>query len=394
MEFTEQKLKYLAEAMPGVKAFYLLRGQRLAALYQSPALLSAAGPDGPALAQTTKNDALDAVVPQDRSALLEALRHCVETRGAADCRWRVRFSYSRSPVGVGASVFCCGEMDGAPVLFVLFGADGVTPPGADALLRSAADMAGAASKQLPAGYAAGRQSYVSAVENAGFCVWHYDVPAHRLTDDGHGLEHFGFGDTVEDVPAALLPLCLPEDRKKLRELFRRTDAGEAGATADIWMREKPDAPSRCRRFVSTPDAAADGGPATAWIVSTDVTEPTLERSRYRKTIRSLLSSRPDAIGTYRLNLTQNRVENASSPLRSVERALRSDTADGFFEHVASYICDEEEKRAYLDRCSREADRGAAERRDHAHHGIPPPHRRRGDAVGESVFHTAEKPRHR
>jgi len=87
------------------------------------------------------------------------------------------------------------------------------------------------------------------VEGAGLGVWEYDIRRHRITSPSHSFKRFGVPDVVEDVPASILPMTMPEDRDKLLNIYRRIEAGEEHIEEYFWMKWREDMPARCEHVV-------------------------------------------------------------------------------------------------------------------------------------------------
>ena len=122
MELTEEKLNYLAEAMPGSKAIYQIRGAQICALYLSPALHTAVGMDSGEFERRARENAADTVLPADLPPLMEQVQACVRTHRPMQHYWRVVHP-RQGFIWVHGSASYCGEYGGCPVLLVTYGTD-------------------------------------------------------------------------------------------------------------------------------------------------------------------------------------------------------------------------------------------------------------------------------
>jgi len=120
MELTSELLSYLAEVTPGNKAIYQIRDGRIILLCRSRALSDALDLDADEYDRIVRRDATDLVVPDDLPGLREAVQDCVRTKGKMDRYWRV-LQGDKSFVWVHGSGSYCGELDGYPVVLIIYG---------------------------------------------------------------------------------------------------------------------------------------------------------------------------------------------------------------------------------------------------------------------------------
>jgi len=190
------------------------------------------------------------------------------------------------------------------------------------------------------------QRYMSAVEGAGFRVWIYHIREHRVCGTGKGPYLPGLEEVMEDIPGCMIPLCAPEDREKFLDMYRRMEQGEREVSADVWIRTAPEMPLRLQRIIYSV-ADTDGvSPTLAYGIGYDITEQAQQRERFRKMTQVMLSANPGAIGSYRLNLTQNSFLGGNSSSAFVEKAFTADTADGFFKKVSSLMVSPDKREEY------------------------------------------------
>lgn len=122
MIFTDEKLNYLVEAIPGNKAIYKISGDHIIALYLSPDLPAIVGMADDEFVRVTSENAADMVIPEDLPDLMSALTGCIRTRKPMSHTWRVKHSH-QGFLWVHGNASYCGERDGEPVLLVSYGTD-------------------------------------------------------------------------------------------------------------------------------------------------------------------------------------------------------------------------------------------------------------------------------
>jgi len=204
-----------------------------------------------------------------------------------------------------------------------------------------------------------RQMYETAAELAHIAVWIYDIPSHRIFLSSNkatqsDCELYKIPRTIENVPAALSNWIKPQDYAKVCNVYRQIDNGAPFATCDYWYREVNGAKPRCERMAYTTVFDKEGKPLYAYGIGIDITLQEQEKQKYQRTIDTLLSSNPDALGTFRIDLTDNTVLEGHTAANELRDALFAPTFDGFTAKVAAKILSEEARDSYLRDFSREA----------------------------------------
>jgi signal transduction histidine kinase/CheY-like chemotaxis protein len=204
-----------------------------------------------------------------------------------------------------------------------------------------------------------RRMYEAAAELANLSVWEYDVRRHTITMSDSlatraDMHAFSIPKVLENVPECSRQWVADEDYHKLRELYESIDAGAPSAGCEYWYKNLPGSPARCERVFYTTVFDEAGKPVSAYGIGMDITAHEQEKDKYSQSIHTLMAANPDAIGTFRLDLTKNVCSFARSPFTYIEDALASESADGFFERVAGMIIDIDERRRYAAEINREA----------------------------------------
>ena len=201
-----------------------------------------------------------------------------------------------------------------------------------------------------------RRMYEAAASIANLSVWTYDIPNRRIVfsdsmSTARDCEEYAIPKVLENVPESTEQWIDEADIQKVRELYRAIEEGAPSASAEYWYKKQPGTAARCERVIYTTVFDEGGRPVSAFGIGLDITAQVREREKYRLTIQTLLSSHPDAIGTFRLNLTKDALADGQSVSEELKKTVMSETADGFFRNVADTIADEDERRGYLERCS-------------------------------------------
>jgi signal transduction histidine kinase/ActR/RegA family two-component response regulator len=84
----------------------------------------------------------------------------------------------------------------------------------------------------------------------------------------------------------------------------------------------------------------------AYGVGRNITAEKNAESRYSETVRELLSLSPNALCTFRLNLTKNLCSEEHGTSQYIEKLIFSDTADNLFANIENIILDQEQKESF------------------------------------------------
>ena len=153
-----------------------------------------------------------------------------------------------------------------------------------------------------------QRRYQLAVDGAGLGVWEYDIVNHRITSPSGSFRKFGVPDVIENVPESILPLLKDDDRSKLKEMFRRIEAGEPRVEGSFWMKWREDIPPRCEHVIYSVERDASGRPSVAYGIGMDATAQKNAEEQYERELADLRSAEAvNLIAKGRHNLTQNKV---------------------------------------------------------------------------------------
>lgn len=208
--------------------------------------------------------------------------------------------------------------------------------------------------------------YEVAAELANLTIWVYDVKKHQITlsDNApttHDIETFGFPQVIENVPENLFQFVEPSEEMTMRAMYRALDEGVPEYTCEYHYRVQPGVPDHWERVRYTMTYDENGNPDLAYAVGLDITAEKHELERYRQSIKTLMDSNPDTIGSFRLNLTQNTFLGGDSSSPAIARLMPCETADVFFEQMAAHVIDADTRARYKRDFNRRALLAAAER---------------------------------
>ncbi|MCI2049750.1 MAG: response regulator [Lachnospiraceae bacterium] len=182
-----------------------------------------------------------------------------------------------------------------------------------------------------------QEKYRAATEGANLRVYEYDIRSHTIYLPEHAQKLFGVPSAViPNVPESLLPEFFEEDHEKLRAFFARVDRGEKIVTACFRMQEV-NGFSAYLRYTFTTVFDQAGVPVKAYAVAEDITAQRRAEDEFKETIQALLSANPNALCTYRIDLTRNVCSEEHGTSAYILDMLRADTADRLFENLLAII---------------------------------------------------------
>lgn len=199
-----------------------------------------------------------------------------------------------------------------------------------------------------------RRRYELAIRSASLAVWEYEIGTKRLVmprgiNSGFARERYGLtGNTLENVPDSVLHMGLNEaEREKILRLHEEIRSGQEFATADVWFRRTPEEKPECDRISYIVVKDGSGRPVRAYGSGLDITAEKQEQLNFHQAIQTILTANPQALCTFRLNLTQNQCCESHGMSPFIVNTLRSDTLDGLFENCRKLIPDEDDKAAFF-----------------------------------------------
>ena len=334
MEVTPQILATIKQYVPGNIAVYRINGTTVETLYSSSGLPAILGMTKDEYDELTQRDAAEVVFAEDRPGLMAAVQNTIKTKKPLDYHYRV-IHKTNDIDWVHAMATVCGERDGCPVLLTeYYNASGEQKPLYNELLKT-------------------KSMYELAVENASLGVWEYDIKTHTITSSSQSFRKLGIPDVVKDVPESILNLCSTEDQEKLIDMYRRVCSGETNVSEDFWMRWRPGQPQRCERVVYSVVKDENGKPVTAYGIGMNVTEQKRELDKYSRSLEELLKLNPNALCSFRLNLSSNSLESGHSSSTAIQKLFDVRTVDALFSNIATLITEPDDMTAFTSSFNRE-----------------------------------------
>ena len=190
-----------------------------------------------------------------------------------------------------------------------------------------------------------RRIYEAAVEESNLVVWEYDIPNHRIIMaenefTRYDYRKFGLPKITENAPQSLLPYIDDAYEETFLEMYRRIDAGAPRASCEVWYKLKPGTEPRCEHISYTTVFDGDGRPVKAYGIGRNITRQKLAQEDYDRMREQLTGNLTDVVGSFQLNLSQNKYLSGYSPAPWVVKTLARETADGHFAATAATVAND------------------------------------------------------
>lgn len=194
-----------------------------------------------------------------------------------------------------------------------------------------------------------RTSLEIAIQNVDMILGEY-YPDEKMMLYGNGREKWELAKYMENYPESWFALDIthPEDEKVLREAYRQVDAEEENVVCDVRNRKSLHSEQYSwyrMKFVSIMN---ENGERTKVIcLYTNINEQKKAEAAYKKHLDAIIRLNPEALSTFRLNLTQNLCESGYSADPEIMQLFYESSINDFFRKAALMIPYPEEKQKFI-----------------------------------------------
>jgi PAS domain S-box-containing protein len=198
-----------------------------------------------------------------------------------------------------------------------------------------------------------QEKYRAATEGANLRVYEYDIKSHTIILPEHARKLFGVPSAiVTGIPESILPLFQEEDYDRVRRFFMCVEQGER-RISDVFLMKPVDGYSAYLRYTFTTVSDQTGAPVKAFAVAEDITAQKRAETDFNETIQAFMSANPNALCSYKLNLTRNLCSEEHGSSDYILDVLRADSADRLFQNLIRIVPEEAQRDAVADFFSRE-----------------------------------------
>lgn len=186
-----------------------------------------------------------------------------------------------------------------------------------------------------------QKRYENAVRGGNIAVWEYDIQTCSITASEESLGLLGIPNHLENIPDSLLPFFDPVSYTPLCDQLAAIEQGLTPPPADLWILGEH-GNHRCYKVSYSLIKDEKGAPVKAYGVAQDITLQKQIEEEYSRLSSDFLSLNPDALCSFRLNLTQNTCYGGHGSSNYIKKVLSSKTAKGFFNQLLALISNPED----------------------------------------------------
>jgi PAS domain S-box-containing protein len=195
--------------------------------------------------------------------------------------------------------------------------------------------------EMEIAYKEAHERYLSAVKGGNIAVWEYSLDDDIITSPEHSLGLMGLPDTIKNPTESLkeyfLPVSWDDIAKQLEEIKRGIDS----TSYDFWGKG-PNGHQHCFKVTYTVLKDSSGKPIKALGVAQDITVQKRIEEEYSRSAQDFLAINPNALCSFRMNLTKDICYQGHGSSTYIKRILSSDTATGFFKNLMTLIIDDDD----------------------------------------------------
>jgi len=202
-----------------------------------------------------------------------------------------------------------------------------------------------------------RQMYRTAAQVSRLVVWEYDARTRRISmmmDNaytGETCRRLGIPAVLENGPDTLAAMIAPKDREAFRKMYRRMDGGAQEASCEF---EIPTSEGMlCWSTVCSAVRDEKGSLLTICGIGRDITDQRREQEHFRREFQQLLAVNPEAIGSFRHNLTKNWTGDGQGVFSKRFGEEASGTVDRHVAALGALLINREDRWKFLKDFSRE-----------------------------------------
>lgn len=187
-----------------------------------------------------------------------------------------------------------------------------------------------------------RGLYEAALTNTRLAIFEYDIAKHRITMANNDFSRAEFAtlhlsEVLENVPDSIVSRFEEASVPALLEMYAKIDEGVPEASCEVWFKPQIGIEARCERITYRTVFDERGKPLRAQGVSQDITREKLEQRKYVLMYEQLANANLDALGSYRIDLTDNRCLTSESPLPGRMGHGEFQGVEGFVEALVSLV---------------------------------------------------------
>lgn len=188
------------------------------------------------------------------------------------------------------------------------------------------------------------EMYRIALEQSKATVWSYDIATRTITQTELSSAQYDFPETIDNIPESLIESghIHPDSADVYRDMFRRIHAGEAVVSAMYMLRVKS-GQYQWKRVTYHTIFDEKQKPIRAIAVAESISIQEQLAERYHRELLFRDESSPDLFASYKVNLSNNLVENYKIEKTQTGEIIDVQTYEEWLEEAGSRIISTEDK---------------------------------------------------
>lgn len=296
-------------------------------------VLAIKGVDRKVLQNEKFEDIFQRVWPSDKARVIKDTE-TVFRKGHSLCIYRTRNEASGKYIWLRREGRCIAKADGTKLAYFTYVDISAQMEIDDALKNS-------------------RLRYQYAVEGGHIAVWEYDVPTKSLISTENSLRLLGIPNNLSSLPESLFPYFTPASWPDIQEQIQAINEGKIPPEKDLWLKPH-DGISSCYKVTYTVARDEKGNCTKAYGVAQNVTLQKELEEQYGKLSQEFLSLNPEALCSFRLNLSKDECTGGHGSSQYIKQKLSSKSATGFFKGLLGLIDSPEDLAKAKDLLSKDA----------------------------------------
>lgn len=188
-------------------------------------------------------------------------------------------------------------------------------------------------------YFRAQQMYNYAAQDAELVIWTYDWAEHKaiMLQSGYTGEFckkLGLPSVIENFPDAALPFLDKQDQESFLKIHRDMENGAPYAEGDFRFQLPGLARQQYERVILRRIEDENGNLSAIHCCGQDITLQKLAQAEYDQLRKQFARNMADVVGSFQVNLSQNRYISGYSPYPCLLRTLETGTADEHFAAAA------------------------------------------------------------
>lgn len=193
------------------------------------------------------------------------------------------------------------------------------------------------------------------IEDANILCWEYDFEHEMLKNENQVLLNAGYVENPYNICETQIAdgFIAEESQAQYRRMFQEMRQGKNTVSGEIWFNRNRNCNDKhCIRISYTVECDLDGHPVSATGLGMDITETKNREILHQKQIDALIRTYPDALGSYKMNLTEDYVLDQKTLYNFIPKQGERLRIEAYLKGVGAWLTEKDHKK-YMQLFSRE-----------------------------------------